>query len=326
MGFVSRLISPAFATPYRMTGATGKNDATDAEAICEAASRPHMRFVPAKTPEQQAWLAIHRLREGYIKERTACMNRARGILFEFGVPLPRSADRFHALLLEALSTGSRDLPGLAKTALRKCAAHFQEVQRQVAWCDQQIAKHVRVDVNAKAGDDGARRWATQRIGNRCKRRRSKSVRKRPPVRCVPRPRSEAAFHRGQAEVRADHQARRLVPAQAACHWCEKRPDHRAKAPGSCFAVGGPSARQNRMAEGQRRTGKQERSPTVAKAGETVRRRSCIGARLLVRFSLPASRKRGAVNHESSRQRARPNYCRAIPATCGIRSRTGAEPL
>lgn len=149
VGLAPKLISPAFATPYRMTGATGKNDATDAAAICEAASRPHMRFVPAKTPEQQAWLAIHRLREGYIKDRTACMNRARGILFEFGVALPRSADRFHPLLIEALSTGSKDLPPLARTALRKCASHFHEVQRQVAWCDQQIAKHVCVDVNAK---------------------------------------------------------------------------------------------------------------------------------------------------------------------------------
>ena len=62
VGLAPRLISPAFATPYRMTGATGKNDATDAEAICEAASRPHMRFVPAKTPEQQAWPAQRRRR------------------------------------------------------------------------------------------------------------------------------------------------------------------------------------------------------------------------------------------------------------------------
>ncbi len=149
VGLAPRLISPAFVSPYRMTGATGKNDATDAEAICEAASRPQMRFVPAKTPEQQAWLAIHRLREGYVKDRTACMNRARGILFEFGVTFPCSADRFRPLLIEALAKRSNDLPTLARTALRKCASHFDQVQRQVAWCDQQIAKHVRIDVNAK---------------------------------------------------------------------------------------------------------------------------------------------------------------------------------
>lgn len=148
-GLVPKLISPSFVGAYRLTGTTGKNDATDAEAICEAASRPHMRFVPPKSPEQQAWLAVHRLREGYIKERTACMNRTRGILFEFGVVLPVSADRFHALLLDALSARNKELPALARTSLRKCSAHFQEVQRQVLWCDQQIAKHVRKDVNAK---------------------------------------------------------------------------------------------------------------------------------------------------------------------------------
>jgi transposase len=131
-----------------MAGATGKNDAADAEAICEAASRPQMRFVQAKLPEQQAWLAVHRLRDGYMKDRTACMNRARGILFEFGVSLPVSADRFHVLLLEALAAHRKELPAIARAGLRRCSTHLREVQRQVAWCDQQIAKHVRVDANA----------------------------------------------------------------------------------------------------------------------------------------------------------------------------------
>ena len=148
-GYSPRLISPSFVTPYRMTGATGKNDATDAEAICEAAGRPHMRFVSAKSAEQQAWLVVHRIRDGYIKERTACMNRTRDILFEFGIVLPQSSDRFRALLLDALAAKNKELPRLARSALRRCSAHFQEIQRQVTWCDQQIAKHVRDDVNVK---------------------------------------------------------------------------------------------------------------------------------------------------------------------------------
>lgn len=64
-GLDSRLIAGHFVAPYRMAGKGGKNDAEDAAAICEAAGRPHMRFVPVKTPAQQALLAIHRLREGY---------------------------------------------------------------------------------------------------------------------------------------------------------------------------------------------------------------------------------------------------------------------
>lgn len=59
LGLTPKLIAPAFVTPYRMQGKTAKNDANDAAAVCEAASRPHMRFVPIKTPTQQAILAIH---------------------------------------------------------------------------------------------------------------------------------------------------------------------------------------------------------------------------------------------------------------------------
>jgi transposase len=149
IGLVPKLISASFVAPYRLTGTTGKNDANDAEAICEAASRPHMRFVPAKTPEQQAWLVVHRMREGYVKDRTACMNRARGILFEFGVVFPVSADRFQALLSEALTVNRKALPLTVRAALRRCCSHFRELSRHVEWCDEQIAKHASTDLNAR---------------------------------------------------------------------------------------------------------------------------------------------------------------------------------
>lgn len=91
-GLDARLIAGHFVTPYRMAGKGGKNDAADAAAICEAAGRPHMRFVPVKTPAQQALLAIHRLREGYKEDRTACINRIRGLLTEFGIVFAQSPD------------------------------------------------------------------------------------------------------------------------------------------------------------------------------------------------------------------------------------------
>ena len=65
MGFAARLIAPHLVTPYRMEGRGGKNDATDAAAICEAASRPQMRFVPIKTTVQQGLMALHAIREGF---------------------------------------------------------------------------------------------------------------------------------------------------------------------------------------------------------------------------------------------------------------------
>ena len=74
LGLVPRLMSAQLVKPYRSEGATGKNDANDAAAICEAASRPTMRFIPVKSIEQQSMLCVHRLREG-IKEDHTCVFR-----------------------------------------------------------------------------------------------------------------------------------------------------------------------------------------------------------------------------------------------------------
>jgi transposase len=77
-----------FVAPYRRSG---KNDGNDAEAICEAVQRPSMRFVPIKSAEQQAVLSLHRVRQGFVEERTATINRVRGLLAELGVVLPNRA-------------------------------------------------------------------------------------------------------------------------------------------------------------------------------------------------------------------------------------------
>jgi transposase len=91
-GHTVRLIAPKFVTPYRMSGARGKTDAADAAAICEAVQRPAMRFVPMKSLEQQSQLMVHRARQGFVETRTACINRIRGLLSEFGQVLPLKAD------------------------------------------------------------------------------------------------------------------------------------------------------------------------------------------------------------------------------------------
>ena len=77
-----------FVTPYRKNG---KNEGNDAEAICEAVARPNMRFVPVKSLEQQSDLTLHRVRQGFVEERTATLNRLRGLLAEFGQVLPLRA-------------------------------------------------------------------------------------------------------------------------------------------------------------------------------------------------------------------------------------------
>src|SRR6267143_1874599 len=85
-GHTVRLMAPQFVKPYVKTN---KNDMADAEAICEAVARPNMRFVPIKSVEQQAVLSLHRVRQGFVKARTAQANQIRGLLGEMGLVIPQ---------------------------------------------------------------------------------------------------------------------------------------------------------------------------------------------------------------------------------------------
>ena len=101
LGHEVRLMPPAYVKPYVKRG---KTDAADAEAICEAVTRPSMRFVPVKSAEQQAALALHRTRDLLVKQRTQLVNMVRGLLAEFGIEMARGLH--NALSLAArLSAG-----------------------------------------------------------------------------------------------------------------------------------------------------------------------------------------------------------------------------
>ena len=149
MGLDARLVAGHFVTPYRMAGKSGKNDANDAAAICEAAGRPHMRFVPAKSVEQQGQLAVHRLREGFKEERTALINRIRGLLTEFGLVFPQSPEALRSVLADVIEDASNELPGVARLALQRAHLHWIDLELQMTWCDDRIAVHVRSDERAK---------------------------------------------------------------------------------------------------------------------------------------------------------------------------------
>jgi transposase len=127
-GHTARLIAAAFVTPFRKGG---KNDTADAEAIAIAAQQPTMRFIPIKTVDQQAILAWHSAREGWKEERTALLNRLRGLLAEYGVVVGRSANRFLVALPQL--TEDRRLPDPVRALLL-------EAREQ---CDAQIAAHAR---------------------------------------------------------------------------------------------------------------------------------------------------------------------------------------
>jgi transposase len=148
-GLDARLIAGHFVTPYRMAGRTGKNDANDAAAICEAAGRPHMRFVPVKTAQQQGQLTVHRLREGFKEERTAIINRIRGILAEFGLVFPQSPQALRRVLGEVIEDAHNELPGVARLAVQRAHLHWIDLDLQIDWCDERIAHHVRSDDRAQ---------------------------------------------------------------------------------------------------------------------------------------------------------------------------------
>jgi transposase len=132
-----------------MEGKSGKNDATDAAAICEAASRPSMRFVPVKTPEQQGTMSLHRFREGFKEERTACINRIRGVLAEFGLVFGKGPKALRAKLADVLEDASNELSGTARLVLQEAFVHWRELDDKLRWCDQQVGRHVRSSAAAK---------------------------------------------------------------------------------------------------------------------------------------------------------------------------------
>ena len=104
-GHEVRLISPQFVKPY-VKG--NKNDANDAEAICEAVGRPNMRFVPVKSVESQDILALHRVRSGLVKARTAEVNRLRGLLGEYGIVMGQAWPRYASACRRSWKTARTD--------------------------------------------------------------------------------------------------------------------------------------------------------------------------------------------------------------------------
>jgi transposase len=134
-GHTVKLMSPQFVKPYVKTN---KNDKADAEAICEAVSRPNMRFVSVKAVEQQAILSVHRARAGFVKARTAQSNQIRGLLSEFGVVIPKGMHSIMKRIPEILEDGENGLPGTMRNLLERLTENLKEMDRQVDELEKQI--------------------------------------------------------------------------------------------------------------------------------------------------------------------------------------------
>jgi transposase len=134
-GHTVRLMAPQFVKPYVKSN---KNDVADAEAICEAVSRPNMRFVPIKTIEQQAILSVHRVRQGFVKARTAQGNQIRGLLGEFGLIIPQGINHIFERVPALLEDASNELPMAFRRMIEHLTVHFKELDRQVKEFERQI--------------------------------------------------------------------------------------------------------------------------------------------------------------------------------------------
>ncbi|SOD19550.1 transposase [Nitrosomonas ureae] len=134
-GHTVKLMSPQFVKPYVKTN---KHDMADAEAICEAVSRPNMRFVSIKNIEQQAILSVHRARQGFVKARTAQANQIRGLLSEFGIVIPQGIRSIINRVPDILEDAGNDLPGSMRHLLKQLNDHLKQLSRQIEELELQI--------------------------------------------------------------------------------------------------------------------------------------------------------------------------------------------
>src|SRR5580700_5783946 len=142
LGHTVKLMAPKFVMPYRKSG---KNDGNDAEAICEAVARPNMRFVPVKSVEQQSDLSLHRVRQAFVEERTATLNRIRGLLAEFGHVLPLRAVEVRRRVPQLLDK----VPPRVAACARDLLEHAARLEAKACEYGREIKVHVRANALAR---------------------------------------------------------------------------------------------------------------------------------------------------------------------------------
>jgi transposase len=195
-------MAPQFVKPYVKAN---KNDVADAEAICEAVGRPNMRFVPIKSIEQQGILSVHRVRQGFVKARTAQANQIRGLLGEFGLVIPKGICHVARCVPALLEDASNELP----LALRQLIdRHLKDLDQQVRELERQIIAWHRaredprhrvrplLKLLASAIEATSAVAASGGIG-------------------LARPRAATELERWQVHAPRDQQTRRRLPAHAA---------------------------------------------------------------------------------------------------------------
>lgn len=149
LGHTVKLMPPAYVKPYVKRQ---KNDATDAEAICEAVTRSTMRFVATKTPEQQSCLMLHRTRHLFIRQQTAVINVIRAHLAEFGIVAPVGRKGVEALLDVVANPTDKRVPVIARACLAALGAQLRRLKEQILEFDRMIVTWHRSQETSKRLD------------------------------------------------------------------------------------------------------------------------------------------------------------------------------
>lgn len=142
LGYTVRIMNPSFVKPYVKSN---KNDARDAEAICEAVGRPTMRFVPVKTVEQHDLLLLHRQREQWIKRRTALGNHIRGTLMQYGIVFGKQLARLREGLVDLLSAQGIGLSAVAREVYRQEYEELRDLDAKLAALEVKLEELARLD-------------------------------------------------------------------------------------------------------------------------------------------------------------------------------------
>jgi len=150
LGHTVRLMPPAYVKPYVKRH---KNDATDAEAICEAVARPNMRFVATKTSEQQSCLTLHRTRHLFIRQQTSVINAIRAHLAEFGIVAPVGRHGVAQLLGIAADANDKRLPDVARACVAALGTQLQTLKAQILEFDRMITAWHRSNEASRRLDD-----------------------------------------------------------------------------------------------------------------------------------------------------------------------------
>ena len=145
-GHEVRLIPPIYVKPYVKRG---KSDAIDAEAICEAVTRPTMRFVAIKTVEQQALLSLHRARSLLVRQRTQLINGLRGMVAEFGVYIAKGLARVVSFSEDILTGEVLGLPDIANEVIHNLCEHLMAIHTRIRWYEDRLKLVAKEDARVR---------------------------------------------------------------------------------------------------------------------------------------------------------------------------------